>query len=318
LRHGSHHAQPVAEAGLGGQGTQPFLFLCAGAASERPAGDQEMGIRQATVCQQTDGTDGRAQILERLDARGGEHQWHVGRQAERPAGRGAVARGELGEVDATWDGVDARSGAIVQPAQLCRLQGSGGDDGIHARQHLLFQHGAALVCGRPDAGHATLDLRQRMEHVHRRHAPAPPQAQRHQAGEPVMAVDHVVRLAVDARKGDHSGGEQRDKGQQVVGRHRLQRAGVDLNDTCTGSQLDHRRGGGVRTAGEDVHLQIPARKGHREGAHVDVQAAGVALARLGQRAGVQRDESNVRQHSISIRLSCREAPFCVICATLCP
>jgi hypothetical protein len=81
----------------------------------------------------------------------------------------------------------------------------------------------------------------------------------------------------------HARGEGAQLGGQVVFVEPLERPGHDVAHQHTGRHLHHRLIGRRRRAGEDLHLHAAAGQLQRAVQHVDVHAAGIAGARLGQR-----------------------------------
>ncbi len=95
--------------------------------------------------------------------------------------------------------------------------------------------------------------------------------------------DVVVAGLVGGFGAQHAGGEGAQLGGQVVLVEPLERPGHDVAHQHAGRHLDDGLIGRRRRAGEDLHLDAAAGHLQRALQHVDVHAAGVAGARLGQR-----------------------------------
>ena len=247
------------------------------------------------------GLDGGIGALERLDPADEEEEPPIEREPEGPAGLRAVARPEEGVVDPEGDDADAARVGAVERGDLL---------GLHAARR---QHGVRAVDDRrlglgPPVGHVGLDLFghrlgldpiQGVEGADERQVELVLDDVAGKTGEPVVGVHRgegavlVVGEAEPARRGhagQHALGELVDHGRQRLFGQGGQGAGGHVVDPEPRLHLDHRGEIGGPGPGEDVTGGARTGQGGGELAHVDVHAAAVPGAGLGQGRRVEGED----------------------------
>ena len=209
----------------------------------------------------------------------------VERKPQRGPGGPPIPRPEHVQIDTGMHHVDSRGIGMVQRNQLPRFIIGVDDQPVRLVDDLLLADRAQRRLGRVTVGQrGVLHRGQRVRGVHQRHRPAVPGQPADLAGQPVVRVHDVVVARFVGRFGaQHAGRERAQLGGQVVFVQALERPRHHVAHQHTGRHAHDRRIGGRRRPGEDLHLDAPARQVQRALQHVDVHAAGVADARLGQR-----------------------------------
>ena len=143
--------------------------------------------------------------LQRFDTAHEKDNAPRGWQPQRALGFLRRDRVEETEVDAA--GYDGDLGRIcaVEPNHLRPFQGRSRNQQVGAVHHFCFALDAALRFPLVGAvGHAVLHLAERVKHLEDRYSPGAAQFAGSQAGEPVVAVDHVVLHAFPPGKVQHA------------------------------------------------------------------------------------------------------------------
>jgi hypothetical protein len=147
--------------------------------------------------------------LERLDAAHEEHHALAGRHVDEGLGLQLADGAEAGQVDARRDHLDLLRVGAVHPDGLRLVQWAAGHDAVGEAQDGAL--GVQALLGGVFVrrlGHLVLHVAQRVEHLHDGDVtPGGLQLLRHQAGDPVVAVDHVVAAVVGGSELPHPGGE---------------------------------------------------------------------------------------------------------------
>jgi hypothetical protein len=274
--HGLHGAELVGHAQLGDE-LVDALHLAGAFGAARPAHHDEPRLGPVERGQRADGD---VEALQRLDAADEEEHRSVTEVEvlERGARALPVPGGEERVVHTGRDQLDARRIGAVEPDELIGLGDAGREDGVRAPDHLGLGPDAAL-------GHPVARLRLHPgEGVERRHQgqielvlqPVPGDA-----GQPVVGVERVdvperpEMTAYTVREGVD------DVGELLLGQ--IGGAGLDVHHAEAGLDLDHVRAGVVPSSGEDVGRDPRLGQRRHQLADVDVHAAAVALAGLGER-----------------------------------
>ena len=204
-------------------------------------------------------------------------------EAEGAAGAAAVAGREEGVVDAGRHDLDASRRRAVEPGQLVGLLGAAHADGVGAPDHL---HLGPIPQRRLAVAAFGLDPRQRVEGRHQRQVELVLEPVAGHARQPVVGVDDIDAAAAVDVVHDAVGELVDDAGQLLLGQ--VGRAGVDVHDPE--ARLDRDLVGQVVAPPAHVRRAVDARLRQRRHqlAHVDVHAAAVAGARLGERRRVER------------------------------
>jgi hypothetical protein len=247
----------------------------------RPADDHEHGVRPAQLRQ---GADRHVGPLERLDPPDEQDDRAVDRQADRPTGAGAVARGEEGVLDGRRHDLDAARGVAVEPAELALLFRAADADGVAAFDDLGF---GLIPPRRLEVAALGLDPRQRVERGDERDVELVLEAVADDAAQPVVAVHGVDPRPVPDVLGD-TGSECVELRRQRLLRQVI-RARRHVDDTVAGLDQDLLGEAGTIGAGERRALDPGLGEGGGDLAHVDVHPSAVARARLDQRRRVERD-----------------------------
>ncbi len=189
------------------------------------------------------------------------------------------------QVDAGVHHVDAGRVGVVQRNQLLRFMFGVDDQPVRLVDDLLFTDGAQRRFRRVAVGkRGVLHRGQRVRGVHKRHRPAVPGQPADLPRQPVVRMHDVVVAGLMRGFGaKHTRRERTQLGGQVVLVEPLERPCHDVAHQHAGRDLDDGLIGRRRRAGEDLHLDAAAGHLQRALQHVDVHAAGVAGARLGQR-----------------------------------
>ena len=243
--------------------------------------------------------DGDVRALERLDAAHEQQQAPVLGQPEGTAGLGAVARAEEGVVHARRHDADAARFAAVERCDLVGLDRARRQHGVGALDDVRLGLGPAVRhVGLDLFGHGFgLDPIERVERAHERQLELVLDHVARQPGQPVVGMDGGVGTTAVVRRtgtGGHQfedpGGELVDEGGERLLGHRVQRTGGDVVDPQTRLDVDGGREVGRPGPREDVAGDTGAGQRGGELAHVDVHAASVTGARLGQRGRVQGED----------------------------
>lgn len=273
----------VADTQIGGQPTQPVGRGQAG--TRRATGDHH--LRGQPVTQQRNSPQQHVGSLERLDPADERHQRPAG-QPETGPGRRPVAGGEQFQIHPGMHDVDPVRKSTVQRNQFGRLSFGVDDQPVRGVDHLLLTDRAQRRLRAVTVGQCgVLHRGQGVRGMHQRHPPAVGGQPAHLTGEPVVRMYDVVVARIVAGLGaQHPGGERAQLGRQVVFVQALERAGDHVAHRHPRRDGDHRcvrRAGGP---GEDVDRDTAARQMQGTLQDVDVQPAGVPVARLSQRRGV--------------------------------
>ena len=202
-----------------------------------------------------------------------------------------VAGGEQVGVHAGGDHVDRQR---IRPVELGQLAGLGrgvGDQPVGLGDHLVLADQPTAGFGIVGVGErGVLHLGQRVRGVHQRDPPPVPDQIAGLPGQPVVRVHDVVEAGpTGGGHPQYAGGERAQLAGQVLLVQALEGSGDHVPHQHSGLGLDHRRQVRRGGPGEDLHLDAAGGQPARGLGDVDVQAAGVAGAGLGQRRGVHRD-----------------------------
>ncbi len=192
-------------------------------------------------------------------------------------------------VDTRRHDLDAIEVGVVERRELRAFVVGRREHQVGARHDLVLDARAVLGVV-VDAGFG-LHAGERVERRDEREIELVLQPVRDRAREPVVAVQHVDRLALEHpahRRVD----ERVDERGQLVLRDRRARPGFDVQHPKARLDLHHRRLGAVLGARVDVALDAGAGQRGRERAHVHVHAAAVAGTRLGERRRVHREHGD--------------------------
>ena len=232
--------------------------------------------------------------LERLNTPDEGQDELVGVQPERRPRRPSVAGCEGLQIHAGMHHVDARRIGVVKRNQLLRFVFGVDDQSVRLVDDLLLTDRAQRRFGCVAFGkRRVLDRREGMRGVHQRHRPPITREPADLTRQPVVRVHDVVVARLVCRFGpQHAGGECAQLCGQVVLVQPFEGARDDVAHQHAGRH-PHRRLIGRRCGpGEDLHLDAAARHLQRALQHVDVHAAGVTRAGLGQWRGVHRQNGD--------------------------
>ena len=288
------HAPAVGHVGEPLQGLLPVG--AAGAAHHHEAVGLAPGLEQLGQ-----GLDGHVGALERLDPPDEQEEATIERQAEGAAGLGPVAGAEERVVDPGRHDADARRLAAVERRDLLGLDRARGQDRIGAVDD------GRLGLG-PPVGHVRLHLLghrlglhpvERVERADQRQVQLVLDHVAGQPRQPVVGVHRGVGQAAVPSPPDIGAAAIRSstpavnsldhRGQGLLGQD-VERAGRDVVDPQARLDVDDGGEVGRPGPGEDVAGDAGAGQGGRQLAHVDVHAAAVTRAGLGQRRRVQRED----------------------------
>ena len=273
--------QAVGDAEVAGEPAHALeLGLSVGSARAADSHEHRVGVLELG-----EGGHRHVEALQRLDP-ADEEQHRVVAEAERTAGTGAVAGREERVVDTGWHDLDAGGIGAVEVAELFGLGGAVREDRVATADHRRLRLDTPLGFGvAGDRLHPSEGVEGRHEgdletvlDVVARHP-----------GEPVVRVDGVDRPGGAQVLHDAPGELVDDLGEVLL--REVGRAGVDVDDPEAGFDLDDV--GQLVAPPPDVHPGGHAGlgEGGDQLTHVDVHAAGVADARLGERRRVQRQDS---------------------------
>ena len=271
----------------------------AGAAGPAEDGDDDPRAQVGAASHQLgSGLDEHVGRLERLDAADEQEEHGIRGDADaRPAPRRCDPGWNDGEVDTGLGDDDPVGVGVVEVDELSGLAVGVGDEPVGGLDDLGLTDLAAHRLGQVTVGEVeVLDPGHRVHRVHERHAPAVGGQPADLAGEPVVRVDEVV-VAGRRVRGDahHPGGEGAQLAREVLLGQALVGAGRHVPHDDARLDLDDGRLGGARGAGEEVDGDAATGELAGDLEHVDVHAAGVALAGLGQRGGVHGDHRDPLQ-----------------------
>ncbi len=254
-------------------------------AAARAADDHQRELRVVERGERADREVGALQPLDPPDEQ--QHPRRV--DAEPLARRVAVAGKEDVVVDAGRHDFDAIERGVVQRCELRALVVRRREHQVGARDHFVLDPRAVLGVV-VDAGFG-LHPGERVERRDEREVELVLQPVRDRAREPVVAVQHVDRLALE-----HAGHGRVDEGLDQLGervlRYGCARAGLDVQHAKAGLDLHDRGLGAVLGAGVDVALDAGPGQRARERPHVHVHAAAVAGTGLCERRRVHREHGD--------------------------
>src|SRR5450755_180943 len=164
------------------------------------------------------------------------------------------------EIDTAWDHLNAVGRGTTETRYLRALVRSRRDNTVHLLDEPLL-HLQALRWLQRIGMSKHLQARKRVEHRNVRHIPLPRQLFSDNAGEPVMAMHHVVgdmaskRLYVASKEGKILS--------EIVFVNRCNGSGLDMYDAYVAAQLDNLGCGFIRPTGKNVDSSMVMRKRFR-------------------------------------------------------
>ena len=213
-----------------------------------------------------------------------------------PAGR----RPEDAQVRARVDGLHLGRVRAVQLGQLACLLGRVGDQPVRRGHHLELAADPLVGLGGVARREGrVLHLAQGVHRLHERDAPALLGGRADLAGQPVVRVHQVIPAGLRRGLGaQHLKRELAYLRGQVVLVELLERARRHAADQHAGGELGQRRRVPADRAGEDLHLGAARGEplGHLD--DVNVQAAGVASARLVERGRVDAERGDPSRKAV--------------------
>ena len=226
-----------------------------------------------------------------------------------------MAGTEEGVVHAGRHDADAPGLAAVERGDLVGLDGAGGQDGVGAVDDGRLGLGPAVGhVGLDLLGHRLrLDAVERVEGAHQRQVQLVLDHVARQPRQPVVGVHRGVgqlaglparRPCVRARPAVNS---STTAGRDSLGRT-LERAGGNMVHPQARLDVDHGRQIGRPGPGEHVAGHVGAGQGRGQLPHVDVHAAAVARAGLGQGGRVEREDREPAHGGQSLPAAGKTAP----------
>ena len=216
---------------------------------------------------------------------------------------GPIGRDEDRMVDAGRNDPDPLRIGAVEADELPRLLGRRREDPVGLADHPLLAPQAFEGLRRLTSSEGVvLDLAERVERGNERHTEdvlgRPPDP----AGQPVVAVDDVVAVALLASDAEDPAEELRQVALHRGLRDRLARTGLGAHHADARRDLADLVGRSAPAPGEQVHLDPLAGEALGHGADVDVHPAGVTGPRLIDGRGVHGEHgdagrSDLRAHS---------------------
>ena len=206
-----------------------------------------------------------------------------------------IRRHEDRVVDAGGNDPDPLGIGPVQTDELARLLRRRREDPVGLDDHPLLAPQPLGGLRRLTASErVVLHLPERVERGHERHAEdvlgRPPDP----AGQPVVAVDHVVAVALLARDAQDAAEELGQVALHRGLRHRLARTRLGAHDADARRDLADLVGRPSPAPREEVHLDPLAGEALGHGADVDVHPAGVTGSRLIDGRGVHGEDGDAR------------------------
>ncbi len=229
--------------------------------------------------------------LERLHPTREQHDEGVLRQHQPRPRDVDRARPEPVQVDAGVHDLDPARVGVVEIDELLGLDVGVRDEDVSGLDHLLLtDHPHPWLGGVAGGERLVLDLRHGVHAVHQRHTPPITRQRPDLTREPVVGVDDVV-VAVRLRSlgAQHLTREHAQLSGQLLLGQPLERPGGHVPHDHTVVERDDGRQPRARGTRKHVDLDALACQAPGQLDDVDVQAAGVAGARLVERGGVQAD-----------------------------